>query len=125
MHGIGVDLVDISRISKILEKEKTAFINRICSENEKLELNELSGEKLVNKVSKMFAVKEAVSKAFGTGIRLGINFADIELQKDELGKPFVKLYGTTKNFFEKNIEGKIEVSLADEKNLTIAFVVIQ
>ena len=124
IYGIGTDLVEVTRIKKILEKDSEAFLKRVCHPTEIVKLNELPKEKLANRVAKLFAGKEAVSKAFGTGIRDGINFIDIEISNNELGKPIVKLHGTTKQFFDEKIKGHIQLSLSDEKEYALAFVII-
>lgn len=86
--GIGTDLIEIDRIVKACEK--IAFLNKIYTENERklavLDKNKLAGN---------FAVKEAVVKMFGTGFS-GIKPIDVEVLRDENGKPFVNLYGGAK-----------------------------
>ena len=82
--GIGVDIVENKRIKKFIKNEK--FKKRIYSSKE-LKLSILS----VNKTSffsKRFAAKEAFAKAMGTGIRNNLNFNDIEIINDKLGKPY-------------------------------------
>ncbi len=124
IFGVGVDLVHIARIERILQKEKDRFLDRICAENEIKTIKSLSENKQANALAKLFSAKEAVSKAFGTGIRDGINFKDIEVEKNKLGKPSIVLHGTTKDYFDTNIKGRINISLADEDDLAFAFVVI-
>ena len=77
--------------------------------------------------AKRFAAKEALSKALGTGIRKGINFKDIEILNDVLGKPFIKLKGSTANFLNKKVNRKkyqIYLSLSDDKPWAQATVII-
>ncbi|MHA1550033.1 MAG: holo-ACP synthase [Alphaproteobacteria bacterium] len=125
IYGIGTDLVEIARIEKILKKDSEAFLKRVCHENEIAKLKKLPKEKWANHVAKLFAGKEAISKAFGTGIRDGINFIDIEISNDELGKPIVNLHHTTKQFFDEKIKGHIQLSLSDEKEYALAFAIVQ
>ncbi|MDF2802910.1 MAG: holo-acyl-carrier-protein synthase [Anaerocolumna sp.] len=86
--GIGTDLIEIDRIVKACEND--AFLNKIYTENEQklaiLDKNKLAGN---------FAVKEAIVKMIGTGFR-GIKPIEVEVLRDELGKPFVNLYGGAK-----------------------------
>lgn len=77
--GIGTDIVQIPRIEKILHLYPELFSKRI------LALKEL------RQLAKRFAAKEAVSKAFGVGIGQGINFKDIIILNDDLGKPLVNI----------------------------------
>ena len=122
--GIGVDIVENKRIKKFIKNEK--FKKRIYSSKE-LKLSTLS----VNKTSffsKRFAAKEAFAKAMGTGIRNNLNFNDIEIINDKLGKPYyVKNKNITKmikkNFNVKNFN--CFLSISDEKDYSAAFTIIQ
>lgn len=113
--GIGTDIIEIQRIKKACEKE--AFFMRCFTENERI----LIGTNFT-KAAGNFAVKEAVSKVFGTGIR-GFELIDIEVLRDELGKPYVNLYNkAVKIAGEYNIE-KIHISISNTKDYAIAYAV--
>ena len=78
--------------------------------------------------SKKFAAKESFSKALGTGFRGGLNFKDVEILNDNLGKPYLKLNNKTKKIISKNLKVKnfdIFLSISDEKEYSIAFTIIQ
>jgi holo-[acyl-carrier protein] synthase len=113
--GIGTDIVNIHRIKKILKSKNNSFKKRVFSKKEIAYC-----EKKKNSPSffaKRFAAKEALSKALGTGIRKGINFKDIEIINDNLGKPTIELKGTTAIFLKKKIKNKkylIHLSLSDD-----------
>ena len=122
--GIGVDIVENRRIQKSIKNP--LFTKRIYTPKE------LKQSKVVhNKVgyfSKRFAAKEAFSKALGTGFRRNLNFKDIEVINDKMGKPYyVKNKKITKiiqkNFKIKNF--KCFLSISDEKNYSTAFAIIQ
>ena len=122
--GIGVDIIKNERI-KISIKNKN-FLLRLFT------LIEIKNSKHVkNKVSyyaKKFAAKEAFSKALGTGFRKGLNFKDIEIVNDNLGKPYFKLNQKLKKLILKNLKVKnfdIFLSISDEKYYSIAFTMIQ
>ena len=92
IFGIGTDIVSINRIKSSLKKKN--FIKRIFNEQEVLKC-----KKVVNKhncYAKRFAAKEAFSKALGTGISNGINFNEITVLNNKLGKPYIYLKGETK-----------------------------
>ena len=77
--------------------------------------------------AKRFAAKEALSKALGTGIRKGVNFKDIEILNDNLGKPSIQLKGSTANFIKKKIKNKkysINLSLSDDVPWAQATVIV-
>ena len=95
--GIGIDLVDIFRINKILEKYPGQFAKRVLGKRElrtyeKILFSDLRSKEKANRfIAKRFAAKEAVSKAFGTGLRGQVSFKAIEVLNDKLGKPYVVL----------------------------------
>ena len=121
--GVGVDIVDNTRIKKSIKNKN--FISRVFS---KKEINQSKKVKdKTNYYSKRFAAKESLSKAIGTGFRNDLNFKDITIVNDKYGKPSFILNNKVKKliyskFKVKNI--KISLSLADEKKYSIAFSVI-
>ena len=118
--GIGTDIIEIKRIKLAVEKEKVDFLSRIFTESELDYFNTIS--KNINTIAGAFAAKEAVMKAFGTGLR-GFNFTDIEIIRDELGKPEVKLYNNAKQLADtKNIK-EIHLSISHCKEYATAYVV--
>ena len=125
IYGIGTDIVNIKRIEKSLKKNENNFKKRIFSKKEIIYC-----ERKKNPISfyaKRYAAKEALSKALGTGIRKGINFKDIEILNDNLGKPSISLKGNTANFLKKKIKSKkysIHLSLADDLPWAQATVII-
>ena len=121
--GIGVDIVDNIRIKKSIRNKN--FITRIFSKKEIIQSKKFNDK--INYFSKRFAAKESLSKAIGTGFRNGLNFCDISILNDKYGKPYYELNNKVKKliylkFKVKKI--KISLSLADEKNYSIAFSVI-
>lgn len=92
--GIGTDLLDRSRIEHMSSKRIDSLAKRILSDREMSDWTQLDSEqKKITRVAKQFAAKEALSKALGTGFSQGIQFADIEVLRDELGAPMVHLHG--------------------------------
>ena len=125
MHiiGNGVDIIKNSRINNSLKIK--GFLNRIFTEKEIQQ-----GKKLKNKINfyaKRFAAKEAFVKAIGTGFRSDINFIDIEIKNYKNGKPYISLSKKLNIFLKKKFKiqkYKVFLSLSDEKDYSIAFVVI-
>ena len=125
MHiiGNGVDIIKNSRINNSLKIK--GFLNRIFTDKEIQQ-----GRKLKNKINfyaKRFAAKEAFVKAIGTGFRSDINFIDIEIKNYKNGKPYISLSKKLNNFLQKKFKiqkYKVFLSLSDEKDYSIAFVVI-
>ena len=121
--GNGVDIIENERIKKSLQKK--GFIKRIYTKNEINRSKKLSNK--VNYFAKRFAAKEAFVKALGQGFRNNINFSDIEISNDKMGKPKISISENIKKILKKKIKlnkYKIFLSLSDEKKYSIAFVVI-
>ena len=122
--GIGVDIIKNKRI-RILINNKT-FIKRTFGKNE-LKFSKKTLNK-TNYFAKRFAAKEALVKSLGTGFRKNLNFKDIEILNDNLGKPYFKLNNKTKKIILKTLKVKnfdIFLSISDEKEYSIAFTIIQ
>ena len=122
--GIGVDLVNNQRIK--LLKKKDNFIKRTFSKNEINHLKKYRNND--NYYSKRFAAKESFSKAFGTGIRNNLNFKDIEILNNELGKPyFLKNKKIDRLIYQrfKTKKYNLFLSISDEKDYSISFTIIQ
>ena len=122
--GIGVDIIQNSRIKKAIKNK--SFVKRIFTKSE------ISSSKIrnckTNYFAKRFAAKEAFIKSIGIGIRKGINFKDIYVINDKSGKPNIKFSNKVNNLIIKKFKTRnfdIFLSLSDEKNYSIAFVVIQ
>ena len=122
--GIGVDIIENSRIDKSLKNN--LFIKRIFSNSEIL-IGKKTKDKS-NYYSKRFAAKEAFSKAIGTGFRNNLNFNDISIVNDKMGKPSFIITEKIKKIIKK--EFKVSsfnffLSISDEKKYSIAYVVLQ
>ncbi len=125
MHiiGNGVDIIKNSRINNSLKIK--GFLNRIFTKKEIQQAKKLKNK--INFYAKRFAAKEAFVKAIGTGFRSDINFIDIEIKNYRNGKPYISLSKKLNNFLQKKFKirkYKVFLSLSDEKDYSIAFVVI-
>ena len=117
MYGIGVDIVSVDRIAKSLEKE--GFLRKVYGERE-IALFASENRIKTNSLAANFAAKEAFSKALGTGVR-GFELAEVEILRDDMGKPYFYLSGRAKQIAEdKNLS--FQISLSHEKDKAIAFV---
>ena len=122
--GIGVDIVNNKRLKKLIKNKK--FISRIFTSNEIKQSIKLKNK--INFYSKRFAAKEAFSKATGFGISEKLNFKDISISNNKIGKPLISLNKTTKIYLKKKFKVKsfkTNLSLSDEKNYSIAYVIIE
>ena len=122
--GIGVDIVENSRIK--ISMKNSLFIKRIFSPSEII-----ASQKIKNNVAyyaKRFAAKEAFSKSIGTGFRDNLNFKDISVINDKMGKPTFILNEKVKRIIKKrfNISSyNFFLSISDEKKYSVAYVILQ
>ena len=122
--GIGVDIIENKRIKNSIKNSK--FKKRIYSSKELAQ--SILFKNKVGYFSKRFAAKEAFVKALGTGFRGNLNFNDIEIINDNMGKPY---YLKTKKITQIiKMRFKIKkfncfLSISDEKNYSTAFTIIQ
>lgn len=115
--GIGTDIIEVCRIKKACEGK--SFLMRYFTYEEQSFL----GDNYVS-IASNFAGKESVAKAFGTGVR-GFELNEIEILRDDLGKPFINLYGKAKETAEKLGINKIHISISNIKEYATAFVVAE
>ena len=124
IFGIGTDIVSIDRIKKSIKNKR--FLRRVYN------IKEISKCKKIIKsdhcFAKRFAAKEAFSKALGTGFRMNLNFKDIEIINDKMGKPYYvknkKITKIIKKKFKVK-DFKCFLSISDETNYSTAFAIIQ
>lgn len=119
--GIGIDIVEIDRIERALNRNPR-FIDKLFCKNEidYFKSKNMRPEFIAGK----FAAKEAVAKALGTGFR-GFDFRDIEIDKNALGKPLVILRGKAKKMNKKFDNYKIHLSISHSKENAIAYAVLE
>ena len=122
--GIGVDIVENSRIIKSLTNK--LFIKRIFSNSEILIAKKIKDKK--SYYSKRFAAKEAFVKSIGTGFRGNLNFKDISVVNDKFGKPSFVINDKIKKIVKKQFKissFNFFLSISDEKKYSIAYVILQ
>lgn len=117
--GIGTDIIEIDRIERAINRNN-GFLRKVFTSREIEMFKERSMRPEV--IAGNFAAKEAVSKALGTGFR-GFSLADIEILRDELGKPIVYLSDNIMSII--NAKHKLNVSISHNRTSAIAFVVLE
>ncbi|MAI77215.1 MAG: holo-[acyl-carrier-protein] synthase [Rickettsiales bacterium] len=125
----GIDIIEKKRIKRLISLYGKIFLNKILSDNEILNFNYIAREKRNEKLSGIFAAKEAVSKALGFGFRNGVTYKNIEIINNEFNKPEINLVGESKKLFctlKKENNSVLSVSISHEKNyaLSIASILI-
>ncbi|WP_283130031.1 holo-ACP synthase [Enterovibrio norvegicus] len=121
--GLGTDIVEIARFDDIIARNQDAFAKRVLTNSE---LEKYGATKFPARyLAKRFAVKEAASKALGTGIACGVTFHDFEVSNDALGKPIVAFSGVAKQMADERGVTKILLTIADEKRYAVATVLLE
>ena len=124
IFGVGTDIVKNSRIKKLIKNKK--FINRIFTSSE-IEASKKTKHKFLF-FSKRFAAKEAFAKSLGTGFTYNINFKDINISNRKSGKPYLTLSNNLKVILKRKLKlrkVKIFLSLSDEREYSVAYVITQ
>lgn len=123
IHGIGTDLVSIARIARALARHGERFARRILAETEVAQY--AASAQPARFVAKRFAVKEAYAKAFGTGIGAELTWHDIRIAHDARGKPLIQPSPQLAMVLADRGLLSCHVSLSDETDMVVAFVIIE
>ncbi|UTC61259.1 holo-ACP synthase [Treponema sp. OMZ 787] len=119
--GLGIDIVEVSRLEKWLSDKK--LLERFfCKEEIEYVLSKENGAAL--SLAVRFAAKEAFGKALGTGLT-GIELKDIAVSNDKAGMPYLKLSGTALEALNKKGGASCHLSLSHEKTTAAAVVIIE
>src|SRR5258706_15848387 len=112
--GIGIDIIEVARVQASHERFGERFVQRILLPDEISYC--LSHKTPVPFIAARFAAKEAISKAFGTGIGAALGWHDMEIARKESGEPFVILHGKGEKLFEARGAKQLLVSLSHTQN---------
>src|SRR6201981_1161972 len=121
--GIGVDLVECARIQHSLDRFGDKFLRRVFTAGE-IEYS-MSMKYPARHLAARFAGKEAVSKAFGTGIGKAMGWRNIDIRKKESGEPFLVFSGPAEAFAAKRGVTSALISLSHTENYAVACVVLE
>ena len=128
--GVGSDLIDITRVARVIERHGERFLERIFTEAERAKADRRAkNEKMVMATyAKRFAAKEACSKALGTGIRQGVWWRDMGVVNLPGGRPSMQLTGGAlarlQALTPDGFEARIDLTITDDWPLAQAFVII-
>tara|TARA_B100000575_G_scaffold243652_1_gene207487 strand:- start:574 stop:981 length:408 start_codon:yes stop_codon:yes gene_type:complete len=126
--GIGIDILNLERLNKIINKYDQKFINRIYGKNE-IQISKSKSNNFIDYFGKRFSAKEATWKALSPSRGEGIFFREIEILNDINGKPYLYFSGKTQKYIEKKEKSlkaklKFDISMSDDNPFVSAFVVI-
>ena len=122
--GIGVDIIQNKRIKSSIKNK--LFVSRTFGNKEIYFSKNISDK--TNYFAKRFAAKEALAKSIGTGFRNNLNFKDIQILNDKIGKPYYQKSKKIDKIINKKFKVKtydLFLSIADEKDYSIAFTILQ
>ncbi|MFI0471119.1 holo-ACP synthase [Halomonas sp. HMF6819] len=121
--GIGSDIARIARFDTAVARHGERFAARILGPLE--HENWVSRHRSPAYLAKRFAAKEAFVKALGLGLRAGMQWREIQVLNDSLGKPVLELAGEARRLFEQSGAQSAHVSISDEAEYALAFVVLE
>lgn len=116
-HAVGIDLIEIDRVRRVLQRHPERFLQRVYTERE---VAYCRGR--VSELAARFAAKEAVMKALGTGVR-GIAWREIEVLPNRRGKPLVLLHGKAADRATAIGLHELDISLSHSHEIAVASVV--
>jgi holo-[acyl-carrier protein] synthase len=122
IKGVGIDLLNIDRLSKVYDKHGDRFIKRVLNQDEYAIF--LNRNKEVRFLANNFCAKEAVSKAIGTGISKDFTFRDVSILRDTKGAPYIKFSDRISASLAKLGISQCLVSISDEKPFTTAVAIL-
>lgn len=123
IYGVGTDILDNNRLSDYEKSTKLAF--KILSITELNIYQELTKSQAVKYLAKQFTCKEAVSKAFGTGIRGDVVMSNMEILRDNQGKPYLNPLGELHDYMDSMGITASHCSISDTNLHTIAICVLE
>jgi len=121
--GTGIDIIEVERVAASYKRFGDRFLKRILKESE-IEYC-LSHKNPAQFIAARFAAKEAISKAFGTGISEKIGWQDIEICKEDSGKPYVKLHNKGLKLMEEYGATNLHISLSHTQNYATAIAILE
>ncbi len=127
--GIGSDLVDITRIARVLERHGDRFVNRVFTETERARAARGTEANRVNTLAKRWAAKEATAKALGTGFNQGVFHSDLGVANLPSGAPTMNLTGGALTrlaaLMPAGMVASIHLTMTDEPPYAFAAVIIE
>lgn len=123
IYGIGIDIVDVTRIEKAMKRWGDQFLDRVFTQNE-IEYCR-SKARQATRFALRFAAKEAFTKALGLGLRGGLSFQHIEVLRSDLGQPHLGLHGKAKDLCERRGIKRSFLSLSDDGYYAVALVILE
>ncbi len=120
--GLGLDLVDIERLGRIYQRHGAAFVGRICQDGE---CKPYQDQALIEHLAGLFAAKEAMFKALGTGWGQGVGFRQVEIIYLETGAPSYRLHGAAAEHADVLGVESFHLSITHERRHAAAVAILE
>jgi holo-[acyl-carrier protein] synthase len=121
--GTGIDIIEVARVQGSVDRFGDRFLNRVLLPDE---IAYCVSHKIPGPfVAARFAAKEAISKAFGTGIGAQLGWHDMEIRRKDSGEPYVVLHGGGQKLFEARQARRLHISLSHTANYAAAVAVLE
>lgn len=123
IYGVGIDIVEVSRMAGIIEKWGGRFVNRVFSQGE-IAYCEKCAQPAMHYAAR-FAAKESFLKSLGLGLGMGLSLKDIAVAADQRGKPEIKLTGKGAEMLSQMGNAAVHLSLSHTRDAATAIVVLE
>ncbi len=121
--GVGIDIIEVSRIASAYERFGGRFVDRILLPEE---IRYCLSHKIPGPfLAARFAAKEAISKAFGTGIGAQLGWHDMEIRRKDSGEPYVVLHGGGAELLQQRQGRAVLVSLSHTQTHATAMAILE
>lgn len=121
--GIGTDLARVERFERARQRHGQRFSRRLLGDAELVQFHDRGAPAAF--LAKRFAAKEAFVKALGSGLRHGMRWTEVQVHNDALGRPSLRLSGRAHELAEAAGVKVVHLSLSDEAEMAVAFVVLE
>jgi len=121
--GTGIDIVNIDRIERLIARWGNLFLGRVFTEREIIWCQQRA--RPPECFATRFAAKEAFLKAIGWGLRNGIQWRDIEVENDPMGKPLLAFHRKAKDVLEERRIKKALITLSHDRPYAVAHVLLE
>ncbi|MDH3404152.1 MAG: holo-ACP synthase [Acidobacteriota bacterium] len=122
VRGVGIDVAAIDRFERILERHGGRFVDRICRPGE---MRQRHPRGRAQHLAGLFAAKEAVLKALGTGWDQGLGFRDVEVTREAGGRPAILLHGAAARRARELGTLRVHVSITHDRGIAAAVAVLE
>ena len=121
--GTGIDVIEIDRIQKSMDRFGARFLDKVYTAGEQAYC--LRKKKAAESLAARFAAKEAAAKALGTGISRGVHWLEIEVVRELGGRPALQFHGRAREFAERLGMQRAALSLTHTGTLAMASVLLE